>query len=544
MANIYKKSKDFFYSLNPALYKKVEKYKLPIKYILSGGISAVVDLTSLYFFTDICGIWYVISSALAFILAFLVSFTLQKFWTFRDNGRDKIYKQMAMYFTIGVINVLLNAVGIYWLVESFGIMYLLAQIIMGALLGLAGFVIYRFVIFKKKSDAIIGQSNKNILIISGMFPPALGGPASFLANLIPTLVKEGYQVTVLTYGDIKDELPYKVIRISQKGNKFLRILNLIMEAVSLAFKNSQIYAFDTYWSGLAALIASRITGRRLIARFTGDSAWETAANAGLTQDDIVTFQRKYFGIKIALIKKCRTAILKNCQTIITDCYFLKKLLINFGIKEERILVVRNSVEYLPRPTGFDKEIFKKENNLAGKVILTVCRLVPWKGIRKVLEVLPDLKKNFSELSFIIIGDGPESESLKKEAEDLKKNFFLDIRFLGNLPRNEIIPWYLTADIYVLNTNYEGTAHTLKEALHFGTPIATTSAGGNPEIVINEYNGLIFNYNDVDQIKLAIRRILSDKDLLEKLKINMRKRSADGSSWETMVRANIKALGGD
>jgi len=544
MFNIYRRCKNFFSSVFPGIYSWLEKNKLIIKYIISGGTAASVDLVFLYIFTDVFKIWYIISAGLSFLLAYFVSFSLQKFWTFRDDGREKIYQQMSLYFIVGVTNLFLNTAGMYLLVDGFGVMYLLAQIIIGATLGVSNFLIYKFIIFEKKKNVAAKILNKKILIISGMFLPIFGGPASLLANLIPVLMKEGYQITVLTYGDVKDEFPYKVVRISQKGNKFLRIFNLVKTAVLLAFKNNQIYALDTYWPGLAALIAAKVSGRRLIARFTGDSAWETAQNSGLTGDDIAVFQKKYLGPKIALMKRCRTALLKSCQIIITDCHFLGRLLESFGVKKDRIRVVHNSVEYLPRPSDFNKENFKKENGLKEKVILSVCRLVPWKGVDKVMEVLPDLKKEFPEISLIVIGSGPEYEKLKERGEELKKKYGLDVRLLGGLERSELAPWYLSADAYVLNTNYEGIAHTLVEALYFGTPVATTDAGGNPEIIIDGYNGLVFEYNNLDEIRGGLKKLLSDKELVKKLKSNTQKKLAEDFLWEKVVETNLKALAGD
>jgi len=65
------------------------------------------------------------------------------------------------------------------------------------------------------------MKNNRLLIISGSFPPSSGGPASLLANLIPVLAKEGFKITVLTFGDDeKNKLPCRVERISRKKNKW------------------------------------------------------------------------------------------------------------------------------------------------------------------------------------------------------------------------------------------------------------------------------------------------------------------------------------
>lgn len=387
------------------------------------------------------------------------------------------------------------------------------------------------------------MKNNRLLIISGSFPPSSGGPASLLANLIPVLAKEGFKITVLTFGDDeKNKLPCRVERISRKKNKFFRILNLVSRAVILAFKNDQIYAFDTYWPGFSALIASAVCRKRLVVRFTGDSAWETALNSGLAEnDDFFSFQKRFVNLKIHVLKICRGAILKNCRVVVTDCDFNKKVLESFGVKKKRIEVARNSVDYLPIPSDFNKEFFKKQNNLKEKVILTVCRMIPGKGVEKILEILPDLKKDFPEISFVGLGGGPELEKLAGKSRELKNRFGVDARFLGDLPRNEVIFWYLAADAYILNTRHEGMAHTLLEAAYLGTPVATTGAGGNPEIIEDGHTGLVFDFNDGEQIKSALKKILFDNDLAEKLAANAGEKLKSNFSWKKAVEANLRIL---
>jgi putative flippase GtrA len=135
---------------------QIYKYKLYIKYVISGGTAASVDLILLYILTDIFGIWYLLSACLAFVVAFFVSFYMQKFWTFRDNNRERIYQQMSLYLMVGVFNLGINAGGMYILVDKFHIMYILAQIIMGGIIAISSFLIYKFIIFSARGGYDFG----------------------------------------------------------------------------------------------------------------------------------------------------------------------------------------------------------------------------------------------------------------------------------------------------------------------------------------------------------------------------------------------------
>ena len=131
------------------LTRQAQKNKIYIKYFIAGVTSAAVHLLILTIFYRFLGVWVVVSTSLGFIVAFFISFYLQKFWTFRDNSRDKFYKQMMIYFMVGAINMSLNASFMYYLVEKLGIWYLLSQVMVNGVIAIESFLVYKFVIFKK-----------------------------------------------------------------------------------------------------------------------------------------------------------------------------------------------------------------------------------------------------------------------------------------------------------------------------------------------------------------------------------------------------------
>jgi putative flippase GtrA len=120
------------------------------KYLIAGGTAAGVDLIMLHVFTDWLGIWYLYSATLAFFLALGISFTLQKFWVFKNRSCEKIKRQAIMHFSLGAISTGVNAGLMYLLVSGLNLHYLLAQIIGGALIAVVNFFIYREIIFKSE----------------------------------------------------------------------------------------------------------------------------------------------------------------------------------------------------------------------------------------------------------------------------------------------------------------------------------------------------------------------------------------------------------
>ena len=94
----------------------------------------------------------VISTSLAFILAFIVSFTLQKFWTFRDYSQNKVFRQLAVYLANSFLGLSLNGYFMHLLVNKFDIWYILAQIIVNLTLAVWNYVVYRFLVFRNNKD--------------------------------------------------------------------------------------------------------------------------------------------------------------------------------------------------------------------------------------------------------------------------------------------------------------------------------------------------------------------------------------------------------
>ena len=127
------------------------KYKIYIKYIISGCTGASVNLITLFILTEFAHVYYLISVIIAFFVSLSVSFNLQKKWTFRDNNK-KVFKQLFIYFSITGIDLLVNLYLLYFLVEKLGIWYMLAQIIVYGFLSIFSFILYKFLVFKKNHE--------------------------------------------------------------------------------------------------------------------------------------------------------------------------------------------------------------------------------------------------------------------------------------------------------------------------------------------------------------------------------------------------------
>ena len=130
------------------LARQFEKKKRIIKYIISGGTATGVSLVLLFALTDWLGIWYLASAVISFFAGFFTSFFLQKFWTFSNNGQKLIKRQMAVFLLITSTNLLVNTLFMYVLVDIFKVWYMLAQVMITALIAFWNYNAFRLFVFK------------------------------------------------------------------------------------------------------------------------------------------------------------------------------------------------------------------------------------------------------------------------------------------------------------------------------------------------------------------------------------------------------------
>jgi putative flippase GtrA len=123
------------------IVRMIKHLFLPARFLISGSIGAVVNLGLLFSLTSWLELWYLASAVIAFIVAMFASFTLQKFWTFRDNNLDRVSNQFRFFVSIAVFNLGLNTLLMYLFVDGTGLHYLLAQVFAGGLIAIWSFLL-------------------------------------------------------------------------------------------------------------------------------------------------------------------------------------------------------------------------------------------------------------------------------------------------------------------------------------------------------------------------------------------------------------------
>jgi putative flippase GtrA len=119
------------------------------RFLISGGLAVLANLSLLFLLTEYFRVHYLYSAMLSFSAGFLVTFFLQKFWTFRDNDRSKTAKQMTLTFAVAAINLFLNTFLMFVFVEEVHLWYMLAQALASLLLSIETYFLYKNIIFRR-----------------------------------------------------------------------------------------------------------------------------------------------------------------------------------------------------------------------------------------------------------------------------------------------------------------------------------------------------------------------------------------------------------
>lgn len=154
LENFYQKMCRILDNRCPKLYGRFFKGTSLIKFAISGGISGSVDLIFLFLFYGLCHWGVVLSTTTAFLFSFLISFYLQRVWTFDNKEKKKVPRQFVLYMLNAFLSLNVNGFSMHFLTITLGVWYLLSQLLVNAVLGTLNFFIFKFIIFRNDDEII------------------------------------------------------------------------------------------------------------------------------------------------------------------------------------------------------------------------------------------------------------------------------------------------------------------------------------------------------------------------------------------------------
>lgn len=363
----------------------------------------------------------------------------------------------------------------------------------------------------------------NILFLSPSYFPLRGGTEQVIYELVSRL-KPFNKITILTIRWEKGMKPFEItsgVEIYRTKGLNIKGLILITYYLSLlfcAFKIRQknkfdlIHMFHVYEVSGAAYLLKKLIKIPLIVTLMG---WDTYS-------PIKKIHNRYLPLIRATMNAANIVTAPSRHLAIAGK--------NQGCTKR--------IEVIPHGTSMHQNIHNRNRDINNelnignkKVILSVQRLNPVKGIEYLLKAIPDITRQINDIVFIIIGDGQEEKKLKNCVDKL--NITSYVIFTGFIEQEKLPSYYSIADLFVLPSLYESFGLVYADALCFGVPIVTTENGGSLDI-INEENGILVPPKNPIKLREAIVEALNKKWDRDKIK-----RGAEKYRWENIVKMYYK-----
>lgn len=363
-----------------------------------------------------------------------------------------------------------------------------------------------------------------ILLINSEYPPIGGGAGNASAHIAAQFEKMGHTVSVVTsrFGSLphrEAEGSLTIHRIpglrrrqdrSNPLEQALFILSASVWILSLIphFKPNAILAFFGVPSGAVAWLAKKIYNIPYIVSLRGG--------------DVPGFRPYDFDIYHKMIAPFLRVIWRNAGAVVANSSGLRTLANAFDSRIDIPII----------PNGIDLQSYKTlDRDWSFPRLLSVGRLVHQKGLDLAMRALGGLKE--FDWEWRIAGDGPQQAALQSLAEEL--GIGDRVIFLGWQSREQLTECYRRANIFLFPSRHEGMPNAMLEAMASGLPVLASCIAGSEELVMDDKTGLLVPSEDIERLRTALKKLLSDPALREHMGGAARRHVGGNYSWETTAR---------
>jgi glycosyltransferase involved in cell wall biosynthesis len=346
-----------------------------------------------------------------------------------------------------------------------------------------------------------------VLIVSGIWPPDVGGPASHAPDVAEFLRGRGHEVEVVTTADVPPSpraYPVRAVpRHHRIGVRHYRGAALVHQR---ARDVDVVYTTGMFGRSAAGSTFAR---KPYVVKLTADPAFERSRRRGLVEGNVDDFQQHGGGPAVALLRFARDVALRHAAHVFTPSAYLHELAVGWGVAPDRVSVLPNPSPVLGELGSRDE--LRRDFGLNGATLAFAGRLTAQKSLGRALEAIAGAEG----VKLVIAGEGPERGPLEARAGELG----IDdrVRFLGAQSRERTIELFHAADATILSSSWENFPHTIVEALAVGTPVLAMEAGGVSEVVHDGVNGLLVGPGDTAALGEAVRRYFADEPLRRRLR---------------------------
>ena len=274
-----------------------------------------------------------------------------------------------------------------------------------------------------------------VLVVSGIWPPDVGGPASHAPDVAAYLLGRGHQVEVVTTAAAAPAVrAYPVRWVSRALPKGVIHLRTAAEIARRARAAYVVYTTGMFGRSSAGSIAAR---RPYLIKLTADPAFERARRRGLVGGNVDEFQANRGDLAIRALRVARDVELRRAAHIFTPSAYLGELAVSWGVPAARVSVLPNPSPPLPELRPRDE--LRAGLGIEGNTLAFAGRLTAQKALGVALEAV----RANDGVTLLIAGEGDERPGLERLAGALGLGG--RVRFLGAQPRERVLELFRAAD---------------------------------------------------------------------------------------------------
>jgi glycosyltransferase involved in cell wall biosynthesis len=314
-----------------------------------------------------------------------------------------------------------------------------------------------------------------IVVTTGIFPPDIGGPATYIPKFSDFLVAHGHEVKVVTLGKEKtfhhEKYPFALTRINRGKVRWFRVLLSTLQIAKALDSSQYIFSNGLYFETALAMRFKLFKGQS-VAKVVGDPVWERKMRRTGGTNKFKNKIQKEIMWRLSEIfeRKLFVWTLNQFNRITCPGDELANTVQKWKIKTP-VYVVNNGVD-IPKKTKENKKIYD---------LIVISRLVPWKNVDVAISVATSIG-----CSLVIVGDGPLITQLKMVAGTNPK-----IVFLGNRTSQEISELLSKSKIFCQFSDYEGLSFSLLQAMAHSLPCVISEIKANTDVFKSDIGAAVF-----------------------------------------------------
>lgn len=228
---------------------------------------------------------------------------------------------------------------------------------------------------------------------------------------------------------------------------------------------------------------------------------------------------------------------ESVRTICCSQYMMEQITNIFELPPDKVDVIPNGIDSESFKRDVSVDLYRKQYVKPGdKLVFFVGRLVYEKGVQTVIEAMTLIINKVPNVTFVVAGSGPHMNQLKS----LVTAFNLEdkVKFTGHIDTDMLSAFYKSADLTVVPSLYEPFGMVVLESMAMGTPTIVADTGGLSEIVVHEETGLKFEPGNPESLAAAMLRILTDKDLAQRLTSDAKAYLGDRYNWDRIANTTL------